>query len=128
MKLFEIKNKISVIDKAIELMGRESYLIRDTAGLCQHIADLIEIKESLIKLYVAIEELIKQSKYQSVLLMYENDVKEAEILSRNTISRKTMYRAISRLNKHKPLLEIPGELDCQVVNHLLGLTKARERA
>lgn len=128
MKLFEIKNKISVIDKAIELMGRESYLIRDTAGLCQHIADLIEIKKSLIKLYAAIEELIKQSKYQSVLLMYENDVKEAEILSRNTISRRTMFRAISRLNKHKPPLEIPGELDCQVVNHLLGLTKQRERA
>lgn len=128
MKLFEIKNKISVIDKAIELMGRESYLIRDTAGLCQHISDLIEVKKSLIKLYVAIEELIKQSKYQSVLLMYENDVKEAEILSRNTISRSTMLRAIRRLNKHKPLLEMPGELDCQVVNHLLGLTKLGERA
>ena len=128
MKLFEIRNKISVVDKAIELMGRESYLIRDTAGLCQHIADLIEIKKSLIKLYVAIEGLIKQSKHQSVLLMYEDGLKSAEILSRINVSRKTMFRAISRLNKHKPLLEIPGELDCQVVNHLLGLTKQGERA
>lgn len=122
MKLCEIKNKIQVISNVIERKCYGSYWVRDTLEICELIIDLLEVKKALIRLYKTIENLAKQSKHKNIILMYENGATELEMLAQNSVSRRTIYRAINQFQKCQPSIENLSTISVknrQFVNHLL---------